>query len=242
MNAFLLAGGLGTRLRPLTNTIPKCLVDICGKPLLQWWLDNLIDMGIEKVLINTHHLPDKVKEFVDGYQGNIDTILFYENELLGSAGTVRCNKVFIDNTDFLIIYADNLTNIDLHGMIDFHKSQESIFTMGVMEMTKPETRGIAVLGTENVVTDFVEKSPSPPGNMANAGIMIASPKIYDYFDSDTTPLDFGYDILPKLIGTMYGYELKGYLQDIGNPDDLKSARENWNRIWNSQQKFNREYR
>jgi len=235
LNAFLLAAGLGTRLRPLTDEIPKCLVEICGKPLLQWWLEKLEDTGIRKVLINTHHLPNQVEAFAGSYKGNIDIILFYEERLLGSAGTVRANREFIENDDFLIVYADNLTDIKLDGIIKYHLSKKPVMTMGVMEMPRPETRGIAVPDENGVIVEFIEKSANPPGKLANAGIKVASPKLYDYLQEKKVPLDFGFDIFPKMVGKMHSYELSGYLQDIGNPADLKSARESWMRILQGRQ-------
>ncbi|MBD3233587.1 MAG: NTP transferase domain-containing protein [candidate division Zixibacteria bacterium] len=234
MNAFLLAAGLGTRLRPLTNEIPKCLVDICGKPLLQWWLEKLEAINIERTLINTHHLPQQVAEFAENYGGDIDIVLFHEPELLGSAGTVRENMNFVNDDHFLIIYADNLTNVDLRGIIDYHSSKDAVFTMGVMEMPRPETRGIAVLNDNGIVVEFVEKSPNPPGKLANAGIKVASPELFAFLD-DKTPLDFGFDIFPKMVGIMHGYELNGYLRDIGNPEDLKAARMDWAELIRKQQ-------
>ncbi len=234
MNAFLLAAGLGTRLRPLTNEIPKCMVDICGKPLLQWWLEKLEGLGIEKALVNTHHLPQQVAEFAENYEGDIDIVLFHEPELLGSAGTVRENKAFVDEQNFLIIYADNLTNVNLRGIIDYHRSKGGVLTMGVMEMPRPETRGIAVLNDDGIVAQFVEKSPDPPGKLANAGIKAASPELFTFLE-DKTPLDFGFDIFPKMVGIMHGYELNGYLRDIGNPEDLEAAREDWAELIRKQQ-------
>ncbi len=227
MKAFLLVAGLGTRLRPLTNNIPKCLMDICGKPLLEWWLEKLESLGVESVLINTYHLAEKIEDFVADYDGEIDIKLFYEEELLGSAGTVRENRDFVGEDDFLIIYGDNLTDVDIRPMIEFHRRKKSPLTMGVMRMPRPETRGIAVLDKDGLIVEFVEKSPNPPGDLANAGIKVASPKLFDYLTGRKIPFDFGFDVFPKMTGVMYGYELSGYLQDIGTPSDLESARRQW---------------
>lgn len=235
MNAFLLAAGLGTRLRPLTNEIPKCMVDICGRPLMEWWLIKLEECGVKKALVNTHHLPEKVREFVGTYDGGVEIVLSHEDKLLGSAGTVRANRDFIEDKPFFIIYADDLTDVKLDGIMDFHLKNNAILTVGVMEMPCPEARGIAVLDDDGVITEFVEKPPNPPGKLANAGIMAASPELYGCFDDRKTPLDFGYDILPAMAGKMYGFRLEGYLQDIGTPDDLDSARTKWGEMIASNQ-------
>jgi mannose-1-phosphate guanylyltransferase len=227
LNAFLLAAGLGTRLKPLTLEIPKCLVDVCGKPLLGWWLEKLDNFGIQKVLINTHHLAHEIKDFIEKYESKMEITSFHEETLLGSAGTVRENLDFADKDDFLIIYADNLTDVSLEGITDFHRRNSALLTVGVMEMPRPKTRGIIVMDDKGIVVRFKEKPANPPGNLAFAGILVASPKISAYLEDDKLPLDFGYDVLPKMVGKMHGYELKGYLQDIGNPEDLESARNKW---------------
>ena len=99
MKAFLMAAGLGTRLRPITNTIPKCMVPIQGKPLLAWWMDLFEKHGVSDVLINTHYLPESVRKFIDFYNKNPEhhtkMIESYEPILLGSAGTLRKNRDFV---------------------------------------------------------------------------------------------------------------------------------------------------
>ena len=124
MKAFLLAGGLGTRLRPITYKIPKCLVSINGKPLLKWWIKLFEKHGINHVLINLHHLAEQVENFIRNYDTDIQFELFYEECLLGSAGTIRANKSFIDNTKFLIAYADNLTNFNITQFLEYHNSHD----------------------------------------------------------------------------------------------------------------------
>ena len=126
MKAFLMAAGLGTRLRPITNTIPKCMVPIQGKPLLAWWMDLFEKHGVSDVLINTHYLPESVRKFIDLYNKNPEhhtkMIESYEPILLGSAGTLRKNRDFVvGENSFLICYADNLTNADLTALAAFHK-------------------------------------------------------------------------------------------------------------------------
>ena len=109
MKAIILAAGLGTRLRPITETTPKCLVPINGVPLLELWLRQCERAGIDAVLVNTHHLAERVEEFVAARRG-MPVTLAYEPSLLGSAGTIATNWNFVDSDDsFLVVYADNLT-------------------------------------------------------------------------------------------------------------------------------------
>ena len=230
MKAFLLAAGFGTRLRPLTDNTPKCLVPIQGKPLLEWWLLLLKKHGINEVLINTHYLAEQVQDFVTRYNekhNDMKITVFYEPVLLGSGGTVRANKDFIgNNSNFLICYADNLTNINLSNLISSHKKNKSILTMALFRSENPEQCGIAVLDDNNKIVDFVEKPSNPVSDLANAGVYVANNEIFKFFP-DNSFCDFGNDILPKLIGQMSGYETNDFLLDIGTPKNYEKAQKEW---------------
>jgi len=261
MKAFLLAAGLGTRLRPLTDSIPKCLVPINGKPLLQIWLDLCQGHRITEVLVNTHHLPHLVREYFEesGYKLYVDKnkaeelnlstynlstyqrgpmriSLAYEPVLLGSGGTIRANREFVDNEkEFFILYGDNLTNANLTEMIRFHRSHGELFTMGLFKTDRPTSCGIAELNGDGKIISFEEKPKSPKTNLAAAGVYAASPKIFNFFPNDhredyLKPLDLGFHILPKVVGHMYGYVIDDYLLDIGDMESYQKAREEWPRI------------
>jgi mannose-1-phosphate guanylyltransferase len=230
MKAFLLAAGLGTRLRPITDTTPKCLVEINGKPLLEWWFELFQKYGVDDILINTHYLAEQVEDFVGRYTSGKENIMvktFYEKELMGSGGTVYANRDFIgEDEDFFICYADNLTNVNLKELLEEHKKNKAVLTMALFRTNLPKQCGIATLGKSGVITDFVEKPENPTSNLANAGIYVASKKLYKYFDGNGF-CDFGKDILPKLTGEMYGYEIQAYLRDIGTIENLQLARKEW---------------
>lgn len=230
MKAFLLAAGLGTRLRPLTYTIPKCLVPIQGRPLLAWWMDLFEKYHVSEVLINTNYLPDLVREFINVYnhmQKNVKLVESYEKELLGSGGTVLDNRSFVENEEeFFICYADNLTNVDLASMMSFHKKNQALLTMGLFHTNNPKACGIAECDIEGKIQDFVEKPEQPKSNLANAGIYIANKKIYDYIPHRSF-VDFGKDVLPALVGKMYGYPIKEYLLDVGTWPNYEKAQKEW---------------
>lgn len=230
MKAFLLAAGLGTRLRPLTDTVPKCLVPICGKPLLAWWLELFTRHGVDCVLINTHYLREPVQNFIREYSQHHLTpkiTEFYEPELLGSGGTVAANRDFIGNDPyFFICYADNLTNADLSALKEYHRSADGVLTMALFHAPHPEQCGIAQQDAEGRIVSFEEKPLHPVGNLANAGIYIANKSIFSYLPQSGF-CDFGRDILPKLVGRMYGFELREYLLDIGTPENLRRGEEEW---------------
>jgi mannose-1-phosphate guanylyltransferase len=259
MKAFLLAAGLGVRLRPITNTIPKCMVPIDGKPMLHYWFSLLKKHGVTDVLINLHHLPQKVIEYVKSLEvrtQGLNFTLFYEEKLMGSAGTIRENADWVRNdSDFIIAYADNLTNANLTKLIQFHRLKSSlplpfrkegqggkggILTMGLFHSDYPQACGIALLDENGVVVSFVEKPQKPESDLANAGIYVASPEIFSYIPPacaadvaagrEGNVVDLGHDVLPKLVGKMYGCEIDGYLRDIGTPENYKKAQEEWKLI------------
>ena len=117
MKAVLLAAGLGTRLLPLTREIPKCLIPVNGVPLMDYWFRLFRKFGIDEVLINVNHLPEKVKVYVDENAHDLKVTLIYEKQLLGSLGTILNNRQFFHaDEDVYIFYSDNLTNIDLSRM------------------------------------------------------------------------------------------------------------------------------
>ncbi|HEX9971012.1 MAG TPA: nucleotidyltransferase family protein [bacterium] len=223
MKAFLLAAGVGSRLRPITDNIPQCLVPIDGKPLLYYWLKLFENNGINEVLINLHHLPDIIIKYLEqnGFDLAIHTV--FEENLLGSAGTVRNNFDFVYREDaFLICYADNLTNIDLQHMIAFHLSHQPIVTLGLFRANNPRDCGIAEIDDENTVIDFEEKPSQPTTNLASAGIYVCNPEIIHYLPRKV-PSDLGYDVLPLLIGDMKGYLIEEYFIDIGAKENYERA-------------------
>jgi len=233
MKAFLLAAGLGTRLHPITYKTPKCLVYICGRPLLSWWIDLFEKHQISEVLINLHHLPDKVSKFLKDYPTSIKFTLFYEDKLLGSAGTIRANKKFIENeSDFFICYADNLTNYNLTTFYRFHKNKKSSFSLALFRTDIPKMKGIVEIDDNHLVTSFEEKPNKPKTNLANAGIYLANNCILDLIPNQPYA-DIGFDLLPKLINKMYGWECNDYLLDIGTLEHLKKANKEWHKIINN---------
>ena len=122
MKAFLLAAGVGSRLRPITDTIPKCMLAIGGRPLLDIWLDAFDRAGVDEVLVNLHHLPDVVRHHLQARAGMPTVRTFFEPELLGSAGTLAANRAWVDGEEmFLACYADNLTDFDLCSLVQAHR-------------------------------------------------------------------------------------------------------------------------
>jgi len=234
MKAFLLAAGKGTRLSPLTDSTPKCLMAIDEKPLLEIWIDLFEQNGVTEVLINTHHLSEAVERFVESLHTPVNIKTVYEKTLLGSGGTVLVNRNFVKNEEnFIIAYADTLTNINLLDMVEHHRrfrKKGGIMTMGLFHAPDPSACGIAELDSEQKIVTFMEKPENPSGNLANGGIYVTSNEIFSFFPESVpngSILDFGFHILPKLAGRMYGYQILDYLKDIGTIDLLEAARKEW---------------
>ena len=223
MKAYLLAAGEGTRLGQLTKTIPKCLVPIKGKPLLDYWLRLCERYGISHLLLNLHHLPDLVEEFLDSTSYRLKIKTFYEERLLGSAGTIAVNRDFVAGEEaFFILYADNLTDVNLQKMRKFHMNHGGICTIGLFKANNPKECGIAELNADGLVVDFVEKPDHPKSDLANAGVYIANPGIFDYIPKREV-VDLGFDVLPRLVGKMYGYLIREYLLDVGTWENYEKA-------------------
>jgi mannose-1-phosphate guanylyltransferase len=231
MKAFLLAAGYGTRLKPLTDHTPKCLLSIDGKPLLYHWLDLIEENGIEEVLINTHHLHSQVVNAISIRKNKVKIKFFHEIKLLGSAGTIKKNKFFIKGEEnFFILYADNLTNVSLKEILDFHRKKNSLFTVYVYETNIPKQKGIFEMESKTgKVVSFKEKPENPKSNIANSGIGVLSKNIYEYMP-EKFPLDFGKDIMPLIIDKMFIKKTDDYIKDIGSIKDYQTAQKEWRLI------------
>jgi mannose-1-phosphate guanylyltransferase len=227
MKVFLLAGGLGTRLRPLTNHLPKCLVPVRGRPLIDYWFDLFEGLGVDEVLVNLHHLPGLVETHFVGHPWQDRVRLVLEPELLGSAGTVRANRDFVGVDDFLVCYADNLTDTNLSVIWKRHQRGNSVLTMGLFRTPFPKECGIATLDGDSMIVDFVEKPDKPASDLANAGIYAVSSGIFEVIGDRSPPIDFGFDVIPELMGRMAGIAIEGFLMDVGTPDRYQAVQKLW---------------
>jgi mannose-1-phosphate guanylyltransferase len=227
MKAFLLAGGLGTRLRPLTDTTPKCLLPIRGTPLLQLWFALCRTYGITELLINLHSHGAVVRKFIEENHGNLKVTLFEEPELRGSAGTIRANCEWVRNEQaFWIFYADVLTTANLAKMLDIHRNCGQLATIGVYQVADPSRCGIVQLDESGIVTHFVEKPQTPVGNLAFSGLMLSAPTLLDYIP-EKFPVDLGFHVLPNLVGKMAAYTINDYLIDVGTLETYETAQATW---------------
>ncbi len=227
MKAFLLAAGLGSRLRPVTDTTPKCMLVIDDRPLLDIWLDAFHRAGVNEVLVNLHHLPDVVRRHLAGRSTPPAVRTVYEPELLGSAGTLVANRDWIAGEEFfLACNADNLTDFDVRSLIDAHREHGPIATLTVFHSERPSAGGVVELDAAGQVVGFAEKPAEPVSDLTNAGMYAFRPAVLDEING-MPPRDIGYDLLPQLVGRARAVPVEGYFLDIGTPDAYLRARKEW---------------
>lgn len=227
MKAFLLAAGHGTRLRPITDTVPKCLVPIQGTPLLAIWLSICKQSGIDEVLINIHAHAPAVRQFLQEHANGVETRVVEERQLLGSAGTLRANRHWVSGEDlFWVLYADVLCRPDLGQMLRAHRQRRPTATLGVYPVPDPSRCGIVSTDEDGMIQQFVEKPEFPTSNLAFSGLMIGTPEILDLIP-DTNPADIGFHVLPQLAGRMLAFPIGTYLLDIGTMENYQTAQKTW---------------
>jgi mannose-1-phosphate guanylyltransferase len=229
VRAFLLAGGEGRRLRPLTARMPKCLVPIRGTPLLAFWLDALERQSVGVVLINVSQHADQVEHFLESRRGRpLRVQLVRESRPVGNAGTVAANRGFVDGEEnFWIIYSDNLTNMDFGPMAARHVAHHEPLTIALFRTPFPRASGIVTMEPGGRIVRFEEKPAHPASDLANAGIYLARQSLFQWIPPGRATTDFGHDVLPRLAGRMYGHEVEGYFADIGTPERLARAEAEW---------------
>lgn len=226
MRALLLAAGLGTRLRPITNSIPKCLVPIHDRPLIDIWFDLLVAAGVERIVVNTHYFAETVVEHVASSPHRERIELFHEDKLLGTGGTMIAARHLLGDGAFLLAHGDNLTTFDLPDMQACHanRAPDIAITMLAFRTDDPSSCGILEPDPEGRVLAMHEKVADPPGNLANAAVYIVEPEVADYAASlGRDFVDFSTDVIPHFMGRIQMVETTGYHRDIGNPESLAAA-------------------
>lgn len=235
MKAIILAAGKGERLRPLTNKIPKTMIQIGDRPLLEYNIALLKKHGIKDMAINLHHLPSIIKNhFDDGARFGVKISYSFEKELLGTAGAIKKIEDFFDET-FLVIHGDNLTNLNLSSLIEFHKEHDGIGTICLYSKEKDiASSSIVLMDENNRIIQFIEKPKNDDfkkmkssRKWTNAGIYVFEPKILDFIPSKKS-FDFGLDLFPKLLAKemkIYGYPIKGcFWYELGTLEKYKRVK------------------
>ncbi|MDB5069887.1 MAG: Nucleotidyl transferase [Candidatus Eremiobacteraeota bacterium] len=230
MRAMILAGGMSTRLYPLTKQVPKPIVPVAGEPISGHVLRWLSSFGYDEVAINVFYLADLVeKTFGDGSRYGAKLHYLRERELTGSAGALKQMEGWFDST-FVVVGCDDLTNADLASLVRFHKERGALATIGLVEADEVDQYGVVILDDDGRIAGFQEKPAkgTEKSKLANTGIYVFEPAIFDRIPAGTF-YDFGKQVFPELLRDglpFYGMHLKGaYWRDIGTPDEYRRATE-----------------
>jgi NDP-sugar pyrophosphorylase family protein len=230
MKAIILAGGEGTRLRPLTYKIPKALIPVRDKTLTELVFDILKKYGIKDMILSVAYLREKVMDyFKDGREFGLNISYVEEPELLGTAGPLiilnKQNKPLKET--FFMLNGDNLFDINLKEMLDFHKKNKATATIALSRVDDPRSYGVAVLEGDKI-KEFIEKPEVPPSNYINSGYSIMEPEVFDMIKGREKAM-VEKDIYPQLAkqGRLYGFKSDALWFDTGTPERYEQVKKEW---------------
>lgn len=229
MKAMILAGGLSTRLYPLTKAVPKPLVPIAGVPNAVHLINYLKSYGYDQIAINVHYLADAIHDALgDGSAYGVRLEYLHEPVLMGSAGALKAMEPFFGSDPFVVVGCDDLTDLPLDRLTAMHARTGAVATIGLVLRPNVEQYGVVVLGDDGRIAAFQEKPP--PGTerskLVNTGIYAFSREIFDFIPANEF-YDFGKQVFPELLAAsarFYGYDARdAYWCDIGTPDEYRRA-------------------
>jgi mannose-1-phosphate guanylyltransferase len=239
MRAMILAAGLGTRLRPITYEMPKPMVPVLNRPVMEHIVRLLSRHGFTETIANLHWFPELIEaHFGNGSELGVELSYSFEEQLLGTSGGVRNAAGFLGDS-FLVISGDALTDIDLTAMRRFHESHDGIATLATRRVDDTSQFGVVITGGDGRVQGFQEK-PDPAealSDLANCGIYMFRSEIFDFFPSSGTSVaagagdppgfaDWAMDVFPRLLEgdvPFYSHEIDAYWNDIGNLEELRES-------------------
>ena len=220
LSAVVMAGGFGKRLRPLTENVPKPMLPLNGRPLMEHTIEQLRKGGIEQIVVTTHYKPEAISDhFQDGREFGVRMQYVNEHEPLGTAGSLRLIEKPTHTS--LVINGDILTQLDFRTMLSFHRDHDADMTVGVRKYEFQVPYGVAEMDGVKI-TDFTEKPEHL--HFINAGIYLLEPRVFDYIPQD----DHFHmtDLINRLIGekrSVIGFPIREYWLDIGRLDDYQQA-------------------
>jgi len=227
MKAVVMAGGEGTRLRPLTCNRPKPMVPIVNRPVMEHIINLLKEQGIKEIFVTLYYLPQVIQDyFGDGSDFGVKIKYYIEETPLGTAGSVKQIEKELDDT-FVIISGDALTDIDLSKAIDFHKKKESLATLVLTQVEEPLEYGVVVTEEDGKIKHFLEKPDWSEvfSDTVNTGIYVLEPECLQFFEHGIN-FDFSKDLFPLLLAKeypLYGYLTSDYWCDVGNIEQYRQA-------------------
>jgi mannose-1-phosphate guanylyltransferase len=229
-SALLLAGGYGTRLRPLTDALPKCLVPIRGRPLIDFWVSALVRADVKRIVVNTHYLAELVLRYLSKNRYSEFIEISHEPRLLGTGGSLLKHRGLFDSGPVLVAHADNLSALDVAAVLLAYKQRPvgCDHIMVVFRSGAPSTCGIVEIDGRRIVTKFQEKPANPKSNLANAAVYVFGPKILPLLEScDGDQIDLSTEIIPRLVGRIQAVDVGAYHEDIGTMDRWRRAQDEY---------------
>lgn len=220
MKAVLMAGGEGTRLRPLTSNLPKPMVQVANKPIMEHIIEHLAAHQIKDIVATLQYLPQVIKSyFAEGEELGVNLSYAIEDFPLGTAGSVKNTAAYLDET-FVVISGDALTDININKVVEFHKKQKAMATITLKRVENPLEFGIVITEKDGRITRFLEKPSWGEvfSDTINTGIYILEPTVFEHIPSDR-PYDFSKELFPDLLAKgfpLFGYVTDGYWCDIGD--------------------------
>jgi mannose-1-phosphate guanylyltransferase/phosphomannomutase len=231
MRAVVMAGGEGTRLRPLTSNQPKPMVSLCGKPCMEHIVELLARHGIGETVVTLMFLPKVIRDyFGDGSSLGVTMQYSVEQAPAGTAGSVKLAEGFLKDDTFIVISGDALTDFDLGEIVAFHKQRGAMATIALKRVENPLEFGVVVIDDEGHIERFLEKPTWGQvfSDTVNTGIYVLEPEVFEHIPADV-PYDFSQDLFPRLLemgAPLYGFVADGYWQDIGSlPQYLAANRD-----------------
>ncbi len=228
VRAMVMAAGAGTRLHPLTASVPKPMVPIANRPVLEYTIENLRRHGVTEMILNLHSHPELIRNhFKNGEAWGVRIQYSQEPELLGTAGGVRNVASFLKGNTFFVMSGDGLTDINLTRMLDFHKSQKALATIALKAVDTRFEYGVTLTNQKGRITRFIEKPLWSDffSNAVNTGIYLLEPRVLAKIPSGT-PYDFGSQLWPKLLkerARLFGHRTDAYWCDVGNLREYRRA-------------------
>lgn len=227
---LILAGGQGIKMRPFTYEMPKCMIPVKGKPILEHIIENVREQGIRDIIISIDYLGEKVKDyFGDGSKLGVKIDYIETEKPTGTAMPLVRAKKLLGKEPFILLHGDVLANINYNDLFDFHQSHKDLITIALTSVADPSAYGAVKLQGSKIV-DFQEKIGHGPevSRLINAGIHIINPKLIDYIPNKPVSL-LEKDVLPELVkkGHVRGYVFDGLWFDISTPEVYERALKEW---------------
>jgi len=226
MKAVVMAGGFGTRIQPLTNSIPKPMLPVVNKPMMEHIIRSLKSAGIEEFVLLLYFMPEVIMDyFKDGKKLGITIHYVVPNDDYGTAGAVKCAQEYLKDDSFIIVSGDLVTDFDFKHIIQYHHDKHSSLTITLTPVENPLDFGVVIAGSNGKIEKFLEKPSWGEvfSDTINTGIYIIEPDILDWIPNEKN-YDFGKDLFPALMNgdvTLWGCTVKGYWRDVGNPQSYR---------------------